>query len=57
MGIDGLIKHVLIIEILLRCGVVVISTAQLRLTKLELRFSTSSYPIRGVSENSDGENR
>ena len=39
-----------------RRGVVVISTAQLHSTKLELRFCAGSNPARGVSEICDGEN-
>ena len=37
------------------CGVVVITTAQLHLTKLELRFCADSKPACGVSEIHDGE--
>ena len=36
-------------------GVVVITTAQLHLTKPELRFCAGSNPARGVSEIRDGE--
>ena len=36
-------------------GVVVITTAQLHSTKLELRFWAGSNPVRGVSEIHDGE--
>ena len=39
-----------------RGGVVVITTAQLHLTKPELRFCAGSYPARSVSEIRDGEN-
>ena len=38
-----------------RCGVVVITTAQLHSTKPELRFCAGSNPARGVSEIRDGE--
>ena len=38
-----------------RRGVVVITTAQLHLTKPELRFCAGSNPARGVSEIRDGE--
>ena len=38
-----------------RCGVVVITTAQLNSTKPELRFCAGSNPARGVSEIHDGE--
>ena len=38
-----------------RCGVVVISTAQLHSTKPEVRFCAGSNPARGVSEIRDGE--
>ena len=38
-----------------RCGVVVITTAQLHSTKPELRFCAGSNPARGVSEICDGE--
>ena len=38
-----------------RRGVLVISTAQLRSTKLELRFCAGSNPVGGVSEIRDGE--
>ena len=37
-----------------RRGVVVIATAQLHSTKLELRFCAGSNPARGVSEIRDG---
>ena len=37
-------------EDLFDCGVVVINTAQLHLTKPEFRFSTSSNPAQGMSE-------
>ena len=37
------------------CAVVVITTAQLHSTKLELRFWAGSNPVRGVSEIHDGE--
>ena len=37
------------------CGVVVIITAQLYSTKLELRFCTGSNSARGVLEIRDGE--
>ena len=40
---------------ILSYGVVVISTAQLPLTKPELRFSAGSNPACSVSEISDGE--
>ena len=36
-------------------GVVVITTAQLHSTKLELRFCAGSNPARGVSEIRNGE--
>ena len=36
-------------------GVVVITTTQLHSTKPELKFCAGSYPVRGVSEISDGE--
>ena len=36
-------------------GVVVITTAQLRLTKTEFRFYAGSNPARGVSKIYDGE--
>ena len=36
-------------------GVVVIASAQLHLTKPELRFCAGSNPARGVSEIRDGE--
>ena len=39
-----------------RHGVVVITTAQLHLTKPELRFWAGSNPARGASEIRDGEN-
>ena len=38
-----------------RRGVVVITTAQLHSTKLELRLCAGSNPARGVSEIRDGE--
>ena len=38
-----------------RRGVVVITTAQLHLTKPELRFCSGSNPARGVSKIRDGE--
>ena len=38
-----------------RCGIVVITTAQLLSTKSELRFCASSNPASGVSEIRDGE--
>ena len=38
-----------------RRGVVVITTAQLHSTKLELRLCAGSYPAHGVSEIRDGE--
>ena len=38
-----------------RRGVVVITTAQLRSTKPQLRFCTGSNPDRGVSAICDGE--
>ena len=38
-----------------RRGVVVITTAQLHSTKLELRFCAGSNPARGVSGTRDGE--
>ena len=38
-----------------RCGVVVITAAQLHSTKPELRFCTGSNPARGVSEIRNGE--
>ena len=38
-----------------RCGVVVITTAQLNSTKPELRFCAGSNPARGVPEICDGE--
>ena len=38
-----------------RCGVVVITTAQLHSTKPELRFCAGSNPARGVSKIRDGE--
>ena len=38
-----------------RCGVVVITAAQLHSTKPELRFCTGSNPACGVSEIHDGE--
>ena len=41
--------------ILWRRGVVVITTAQLHLTKPELRFCAGSNPARGVSEIRDME--
>ena len=39
----------------LRCGVVVITTAQLHSIKPELRFCADLYPALGVSKNCDGE--
>ena len=42
--------------ILWRRGVVVITTAQLHSTELELRFCAGSSPARGVPEIRDGEN-
>ena len=39
-----------------RCGVVVITTAQLYSTKTALRFYAGSNPGRGVSKICDGEN-
>ena len=38
-----------------RCGVVIITTAQLHITKPELRLSKGSNPARGVSEIRDAE--
>ena len=38
-----------------RCGVVVITTAQLHSSKPELRLCAGSNPARGVSETRDGE--
>ena len=38
-----------------RCGVVVITTAQLHSTKPEVRFCAGSNPARGMSEIHDGE--
>ena len=38
-----------------RCGVVVITTAQLHSSKSELRFCAGSYPACGMSEIRDGE--
>ena len=38
-----------------RCGVVVITTAQLHSTKSELRFCAGSNPACGVLEICDGE--
>ena len=38
-----------------RCGVVVITDAQLHSTKPELRLSAGSNPAQGVSEIRDGE--
>ena len=43
------------LEPLWRCGVVVITTAQLHSTKPELRFCAGSNPARGVSKIRDGE--
>ena len=40
---------------LCHCGVVVITTTQLHLTKPELRFCSRSNPTRGVSKIRDGE--
>ena len=37
------------------CSVVVITTAQLHSTKLELKFCASSNPARGVGEIRDAE--
>ena len=37
------------------CGAMVITTAQLHLTKPELRFCAGSNPARGVSGICDGE--
>ena len=39
-----------------RCAVMVITTAQLRSTKPELRFCAASNPARCVSEIREGEN-
>ena len=39
----------------MKSGVVVITTAQLHSTKLELKFCTGSNPARGVSEIRDSE--
>ena len=41
--------------ILWRCGVVVITTAQLHSTKTKLWFCAGSNPARGVQEIRDGE--
>ena len=38
-----------------RCGVVVVTAAQLHSTKFELRFCAGSDPARGVLEIRDGE--
>ena len=38
-----------------RCGVVVITTAQLHSTKPELKFCPGSNPAHGMSEIRDGE--
>ena len=41
--------------IIWRCGVVVITTAQLHSTKPEIRFCAGSNPARSASEIRDGE--
>ena len=50
--VSGLFLHP---SVFWRCGVVVITTAQLYSTKPELRFCAGSNPARGVLEIRDGE--
>ena len=45
----------LVLPELWSCGVVVITTAQLHLTKPEIRFCAGSNPAHGMSETCEGE--